>query len=108
LHRQILDIRYRAYAAVLGKFRSKFKTAIDRKYAGVSRHIDDLITKRKADIKASHKSGHAARDDKHTQTIDGWIPVVQAHLKSRNEKSSSRKRRLEANVKHKKRRDHVS
>jgi len=90
------------------KIRGKFEAAIDRKYAGVNRHINDLIIKRKADIKASHKSGHAARDDDYTQAIDGWIPIVQAYQKGRNEKSSSRKKKLEANAKHEKRRDRLS
>jgi len=70
--------------------------------------LNDLIIKRKADIKASHKSGHAARDNDYTQAIDGWIPIVQAHQKDRNKKSSLQKKKLEANVKHEKRRNRLS
>jgi len=90
------------------KIRGKFESAIGRKYAGVSRHMDDLVIKRKANIKASHKSGHAARDDDYTQTIDGWIPTVQTHQKSKSKKSSSRKKKLKVDAKHERRRDRLS
>ncbi len=48
------------------KIRDKLEMTIDRKYVGVNRHINDLIIKRKVDIKASHKLGHAIRDDNYT------------------------------------------
>ncbi len=48
------------------KIRGKFEATIDRKYVEINRHINDLIIKRKVDIKASHKLGHAIQDDDYT------------------------------------------
>ena len=52
------------------KIRGKFEATIDRKYVEVNRHMNNLIIKRKVDIKASHKLEHATRDDDYTQAID--------------------------------------
>ncbi len=48
------------------KIRGKFETTIDCKYVEINRHINDLIIKRKVNIKVSHKLGHAIRDDDYT------------------------------------------
>ena len=48
------------------KIKDKFEATIDRKYVKVNRHINDLIIKRKVNIKALHKLGHATRDDDYT------------------------------------------
>jgi hypothetical protein len=53
------------------KIRNRFEKAIGRKHIGVNRRMDDLVIKRKVDIRVSHKCGHAARDDHWTQAIDG-------------------------------------
>jgi len=90
------------------KIRKKFEKAIGRKYVGVSRRMEDLIVKRKTDIKASHKSGHAARDDDWTKAIDGWTPTFVAHQKAKDQKSFSRKRKIKDDAKHEKRRDRLS
>jgi hypothetical protein len=45
------------------KIRKRFETTIGRKYVDVSRRMKHLMSKRKANIRVSHKSGHAARDD---------------------------------------------
>jgi len=90
------------------KIRKRFETAIGRKYVDVSRRMKHLVSKRKADIRASHKSGHAARDDDWTQAIDGWMPTFAAYQKAKNQKSSSRKRKMKENAKHEKRRDRLS
>ena len=45
------------------KIKSKFETTIDRKYVDISRYIDNLIIKRKANIKALYKSRYAIHDN---------------------------------------------
>lgn len=90
------------------KIKKKFEKAIDRKYVGVSRRMEDLVAKRKADMKALPKSGHAARDDDWTQAIDGWTPTFVAYQKAKDQKSSSRKRKIKNDAKHEKRRERLS
>lgn len=90
------------------KIRKRFEKAIGRKYVDVSRRMEDLVAKKKADIRASHKSDHAARDDDWTQAVDGWIPTFVVYQKTKDQKSSSRKRKIQNNAKHEKRRNRLS
>ncbi len=41
------------------KIRDKFKTTIDRKYVEIKQYINNLIIKRKVDIKVLHKLEYA-------------------------------------------------
>jgi len=41
------------------KIRDKFKTTIDRKYVEINQYINNLIIKRKVDIKVLHKLEYA-------------------------------------------------
>jgi hypothetical protein len=90
------------------KIRKRFEIAIGRKYVDVSRRMKHLVSKRKVDIRASHKSGHATRDDDWTQAIDEWMPTFATYQKAKNQKSSSRKRKMKENAKHEKRRNKLS
>ena len=52
------------------KIRNKFENAINRKYVKISKHINNLVIKRKANIKTLHKLEYVARDNNYIQIID--------------------------------------
>jgi len=52
------------------KIKDKFEATIDCKYVEINRHINNLIIKRKVNIKALHKLEYATRNNNYTQTIN--------------------------------------
>jgi len=45
------------------KIKKKFEKTINHTYVKVNKHINDLIIKRKVNIKVSHKLKYATRDE---------------------------------------------